>query len=1227
MPNFNNKDELDSYIDDLVLNRQDHENDDPLEVAGALIYAIQTREHFNEEFSYYLKNISYTEKKQIKDTIKYNNTQSNTPITDTQKRLFEKLINSLPEDSVAKKTEIRRKQEDSIKLGSDIEFLEKAVEEVSSLKRKVGEELKKKNVDNVKLEQYTSKIAEVQKRVLQLTRSNNISIKKDANLVSIAVMDTQSQLQDKLNNLAGFHQQTQTSENVTSDELNKIQTKLITNSYAYNHIPLIREETDKVLKQVRKIREEKLNPNNKEQLSTLESLKLHKQWDDKPRFENPKFGKLAPEYIPEGFYVMHGASEGEKNDIKMHVSIDPDQANIAMDILSEMSQSDEYANLIQEFKIGDIDHIKERNRANTQIVNDKLTQLFAEIPGIDIQKVIKDLKENPDVDYVVRDILEKVPNEKREIVGNVLKDLKHNNIGAIISGERILNEALLTVYFKKDMTKEDLEKFSLDLTKRLQEKGVKNGLTAKTDVSINPYCGITIDHIIENDKKIYLEGDNPEHVKKRQKALRDNPLTKGLVPQGEVLPQHISQLHTMAMHEDPKDNNGMSAFTVKGLSEIPLKERVDLAGLLVAERFKQTNNVNLVYRNPDMHTKWVVKEILNELKFPVDKNDKVNFFTLVEKAIGTPPDEASITQLKEYFKDPKPEIVQMLAPFYHEYLESVKKEFDANYKQNDKLPRDEKRQQYYQVREERLNEAKKQFLGHVSFPFVESLVFELSEKDGFPPSRKGKLAQGVRSLREQGMMDPLIKALDTKNDGYVPPLVNPETINKAFEIYQKGTNDYMDVKREHRQVMLPVEQRATELYKIVNKIASSFPKDSEFKEIFERYAGSIENIKTELDHMLLRGEKITEQDLKQVHTLFDAVMGSVKQGVNATNSRGESILHEAIRNGNKDLVEVLLKAGADPRMQTPHYKRGILGALKDAFTAKSGGFFKNLTTSPSRTATEFANFFGNNEITNLLRTKETEMDILEKERQETLMQELGVVEHNLVEKSKDQSMDLNIDSIEKPEEHPTVVTDFKLHTTDIKKDKEKSPFVAGWEMRINEELTVLGDGKITSEQNNVAIYALKQIKSLMEARIDLAPPELDKLNAVINRVTNEARIPFPSSVKLMIRQMSEGTVLPSEKVISQKLTGPKTEFVQMWEEHLNQLMTQSSIPKYFLNQIKDYLDANPAMTADKLDGLNVVLKRIEKEANDIKPELKQVIEGMRKGKLPEEPPRESLRVK
>ncbi|MGE3320311.1 MAG: hypothetical protein AB7I18_13545 [Candidatus Berkiella sp.] len=51
---------LDEYLDDLVKNPAAHRNDPPMQVAGALMYGIQTRDDFKPKLSDYLKNMTYS---------------------------------------------------------------------------------------------------------------------------------------------------------------------------------------------------------------------------------------------------------------------------------------------------------------------------------------------------------------------------------------------------------------------------------------------------------------------------------------------------------------------------------------------------------------------------------------------------------------------------------------------------------------------------------------------------------------------------------------------------------------------------------------------------------------------------------------------------------------------------------------------------------------------------------------------------------------------------------------------------------------------------------------------------------------------------------------------------------------------------------------------------------------------------------------------------------------
>ncbi len=1221
MPLLSDKVKLDAYIDDLILNPQEHEEDDPREVVGALIYGIETRENFDVMFNYYLKNISHTEKLQVKEIIKHASTHSGKPITDRQSDLFKKLIDALPKDKVAKKNEERRRLENIKKSEDDTEFLRNAEVNLGTLKRKLGDELKKEN-NKETCEALQDEIEALQLRVEHLT--HHPALQKKAREVAEKVIDSQEQITRKVDYIRSLV----ISNETTPEELTKIQEKIATNGYAYNHRREIREPSREVLQSVRDLRARMLDPKNRKDTTILEALVVHKLWNDGSKFDDPKFKDFTAEHLKEGFYVMRPKRDpeieekDEKNDIKMHVSInsgDPDQVREAMEIIHELAQK--YPDLIQEYKIGDIEHIQKRINANTKSMTEKLQGALSAIQGLDIQALIKELKIHyPFCDPIIDRLKAQLPQEKQYEAENILKQMVGNELGSIVSGERILNEALFTVYFKKDVSEnsqQKIQEFSDELAKKLKEKGIRRGNTAKTDMSVNAYCGVTIDHVMDkNGNKMYLEGDNPVHVKRRRKALKDNPLTKDLIQKATsandgLIPRHEAYLSKMSSHVDEKDELGMSPFAAQGLSEILIDDRIAFAGLLLSERFKKTKNVNLVYRNPDMFAKAVVKQILTELDFPVKSNEKKEFFQLVEKAVGG--DSDSKAQLKAYFSNPdtNAKIAQMLAPFYHDYLESVKNEFDANYKQNNMLPKDEQKKEYYQKREERLEEAKKQFMGHISFPFVESLVFELQEKDGFSPERKAKLAQGFRTLREGGILNGLLTSLEQENQGYKPPQEIPETVTKAFQIFQNGRMDYVQLRQEHRKAMLPVEERATTLYKIVNKLASNYPKESELKVMFERIASSIENTKTELDHKLLRGEKITPQDIEHVQLLFDAMMKTVREAINNQNVRGDSLLHESIRSGNNDLTKALIIAGADPRIETTHYRRGLLGALKDAFSNKPGGFFKKLTTPPLRSSIDIAKVMGNTEILESLKSRALELNT--ESSKDSLTQKLDETLVKTSEKLLKISEKVGDDV--QPEIEIQKGSEFHLQKT-------KSPFVQGCEKRISEQLLALKDGQFTPKQNNIACYALKQIQNYMINHPDVAPPKLSGLQTVIERVSYEASIPFPSDVKLLLREIGEGKLFALGHDVKEKVTGPRTDFVEQWQARIDRIMNDLKFdPKsqYLLTRVKNHLESNPGISPDKFNGLSEVLKQVEKEAGgkgEMKPIIKEVVELMSKGDLP-----------
>lgn len=1210
MSKLNNPDELEDYINDLITNRQQHQNDEPLELVGALIYAIQTREFFNIDFEYYLRNVSYEEKNQIKDTLKYRSENSTKPLTPQQNRLFNKLVESLPKDSVAKKNEERRAKENLQNNESDKKFLNSATEELASLKRKLGDELKKKVVNVDSRVELQRQIVELQERVQQLMQSTNPSIQKRARNISPNILDSDEQTQVKLRFIDKSIESLRNINVLTGAELNNIQEKLNNNKYAYSHIPEIREKTAQALKIISDIRSQQLTEDKMQNLTVLQALKVHKQWGDGAKFQDPRFSNFTAEHIKD-FYVMRPNQQSEeKNDIKMHISIEPEQANDAMQIIHDLVKSEKYAELIHEYKVGDIEYINERIQDNSRNLNEKLTNQL-QGSNINIQELVNELKkEYPNVEPVIQKIKSQFPTEQQAKVESTLNQVCSNELGAIISAERILHDALFTVYFKNDFPKEKLQDFCEELNQKLQAQNIRNGNIAKTDVGVNAFCGITIDHVIDpiSGQKKYLEGSKPEDVAARQKALRDNPLTHDLMPKIS----NEEAISLMAFHQDEKDYNGLSAFITKGMIlQIPLDQQIALAGKLVAEKFKKIKDVNLVYRNPDMLTKWVVKDVFSKLNFPVPPDKKQEFFELVEKANGQPPNEEAKTELKKYFSDPnpKPEIVQMLQPFYQDYLQHVKDEFAKDNK-------DKKMGQleYRDLLEQRVQVAKKQFLGHVSFPFVESLAFELQEKDGFTPSRNANLALGFLALRKQGIMDNFLKALD--NPVQIPKL-RDETIEQAFSNYQKGNRDYIEVKQQHERMMEPVRERTTALYKQVNKIASSLPKDNELKPILEQIAGSIETVKTELDHKLLRGEKITQQDVENVNEQFDKLMTKVKGTLNNTSLRSETLLHDAVRKGNKDLVDVLLNVGCNPKLTTTNYKRGFLGALKDAFNGKPGDFFKNLLNPIPRTASQLASFLGQDEILKSLRNKEHELS--NPTVPEAMTHKLESLEH-LVEQKDDVNIPL--------EKSPSMVNVFQLQS-DKHSEKTNNDFPVGWLRRIDEQIKAIDKG-YNNEQNSVIIQALKDVKNFLEGRVKLEfkkdSPELKVLESVIERAKNASRYGFPPEVIQMFNQMKKGTIPPNVNPVLDKVMGPKTEFAEKWDEHLTKMMEKGDVPKFMVEEIKNGLSLNPGVTPDNLGTLKSILERIEKAAaGNMKPELKQVIDGIRKGEMPEDASKAQIR--
>lgn len=560
----------------------------------------------------------------------------------------------------------------------------------------------------------------------------------------------------------------------------------------------------------------------------------------------------------------------------------------------------------------------------------------------------------------------------------------------------------------------------------------------------------------------------------------------------------LDPLAMMAMHIDKTDEKGLGAYIAKGMQLIPLKQRISLASQLVAKRFAQTHNVNLVYRNSDMYPKWVVKETFNELQFPCAIEDRKVFFELLSKAIANPPDQQAKVRIKQYIDEAKVEVTQMLLPFYHEYLESVKGDFEKKIQEEGKNLSNEEKQNQLSAR---MKEAKKQFLGHISFPFVESLVFELSQSDGFNATRKAQLSAGFRTLREKGIMDSVITSLDHANENYVSSTVDQETLDNAFKIFENRKEEFTKVLTLHHTKMDQIAKQADEFYQIVNKIAAGYPDAESEKIAYQLKTGMIDGIKMELDNKLLRGEIVSVEDVQSASDQLDTIMNSVNDDVNRKDEEGELPLHKAMRESNVKLTKALLHAGADPYATSVNYKRGVFKAIRDAFGGKGRDFFKNLTIKPPRTMSQIAKLYGNKEIIDVIEEKRRKLQTLQ------LPPEIVKLDDVLQQKPEN--------SPEVIVEHPTLVG-FNQRIN-LPQKLKNSEFVQNWSVILKSKI---------EEMNSVVInqYVLKEIHNYLTTNPGLEPPELDGLEKVLLRVENEGKSNLSLEVKQIISELRKGNL-------------------------------------------------------------------------------------------------------
>lgn len=215
---------LDEYLDDLVKYPTMHLNDHPMQIVGALMYGIQTREDFKPSlldnlktkapYSDFLKRLSYSEKQQVKAMIQYikNNAPEGQKVAD-----FKQFVASMPLDSVAKKNEQSRLQENE-------KFLKEAPGKFRAL---LSQYDASKQIDNeVVCEGIVSDIEEMRQRIRALMKDNNPQIRFAAKALSEQVFEHVALNKSQLKEVDRLQRQLSTGITVSDKELHSLQTVL-----------------------------------------------------------------------------------------------------------------------------------------------------------------------------------------------------------------------------------------------------------------------------------------------------------------------------------------------------------------------------------------------------------------------------------------------------------------------------------------------------------------------------------------------------------------------------------------------------------------------------------------------------------------------------------------------------------------------------------------------------------------------------------------------------------------------------------------------------------------------------------------------------------------------------------------------------------------------------------------------------------------------------------------
>ncbi|MBN9288967.1 MAG: hypothetical protein BGO43_08225 [Gammaproteobacteria bacterium 39-13] len=376
-------------------------------------------------------------------------------------------------------------------------------------------------------------------------------------------------------------------------------------------------------------------------------------------------------------------------------------------------------------------------------------------------------------------------------------------------------------------------------------------------------------------------------------------------------------LEEMASHVDQSNETGQCRYIAKKMSSLPLPERISLAGELAANRFAQQSATNppekcvgLVYRNSNVLVNGLMNSIFEELKFPVPRDEMKDFYQLVKQSRSKNDQERSqaLAKIKRYFDNPSPQVIQAVLPFYRAYIQAIEKENGD------------------------LKKAQRDFIGQISFPFIEMPAtllddrelrsVNLSEQDRENLKQSGNdvtkksaekynadrkftdqqlLQFGVQDLRiNEGIMNTMITKLEEARKTPTPPVSFEE--QNLTTMLDDAKKEYKEQSKKSAQVYKEAKEKGLALGSICRALKTAYPEENKIHKQLEQYRAAFDNVAENLKNKyVLQGVTITQKHID------DHIKNLVNQKI-----EGRTLLDIAAEQGNVDALKAFMEEGADP---------------------------------------------------------------------------------------------------------------------------------------------------------------------------------------------------------------------------------------------------------------------------------------------------------------------------